>query len=119
MRDFLKLEIWQRSHKLTLKIYEVTKTYPKEELYGLCSQMRRSSSSVPTNLAEGCGRNSQAPLAHFFQIAAGFCSELLYQLILSKDLAYIADPIFKELNTETIEIRKMIYAYSGKIKADS
>ena len=81
--------------------------------------MRRSSSSVPTNLAEGCGRNSQAQLAHFFQIAAGSSSELLYQLILSKDLAYIADPIFKELNSETIEIRKMIYAYSEKIKADS
>jgi four helix bundle protein len=119
MRDFLKLEIWQRSHSLTLKIYEVTKTFPKEEVYGLSSQMRRSCSSIPTNIAEGCGRNSHAQTIHFFQISLGSCSELMYQLILCKDLTYIADSIFKELYNLTTEIRKMIYAYSQKLKADS
>ena len=116
MRDFLKLEIWQRSHKLTLAIYKVTKTFPKEELYGLSSQMRRSVSSIPTNIAEGCGRNSHAQMINFFQIAAGSCSELMYQIILCKDLSYITDSIFKELYAESIEIRKMIYAYSEKLK---
>lgn len=71
MRDYQHLEIWQRSHKLTLKIYSITQAFPKEELYGLVSQMRRSVSSVPTNIAEGCGRESIAELKRFLTIAAG------------------------------------------------
>lgn len=120
MRDFLKLEIWQRSHQLTLKIYRVTQNYPSEEKYGLTQQMRKASASIPTNIAEGCGRNSNSQLLHFLQIAAASASELEYHLILSRDLMYLPDQIFKELSTETIEIRKMIFAYSEKLlKADS
>ena len=62
MRDFQQLEFWQRNHKLTLRVYDLTKSFPKEELYGLISQMRRSASSIPTNIAEGCGRNSSVEL---------------------------------------------------------
>ena len=65
MRDFLQLEIWQRSHQLTLRVYTLTQSFPKEEIYGLTSQMRRSSYSIPTNIAEGCGRNSTAELNNF------------------------------------------------------
>ncbi|MDQ2721107.1 MAG: four helix bundle protein [Bacteroidota bacterium] len=115
MRNFQTLSFWQRSHQLTLRIYQTTKHYPKEELFGLTSQMRRSASSVPTNIAEGCGRNSNPQLSNFLQIALGSISELHYQLILSKDLFYINEPIFNELEIETVEIRKMIFAYSEKL----
>jgi four helix bundle protein len=115
MRDFTKLNCWQRSHQLTLKIYSITKSFPKDELFGLTSQMRRSSSSTSTNIAEGCGRSSNPQLKRFFDFAAGSISELQYQLILSKDLSYISESIFKELNIETIEIRKMIYSYVAKL----
>jgi four helix bundle protein len=117
MRDFLKLEIWQRSHQLTLKVYKVTTTFPKEEMYGLISQMRRSASSIPTNIAEGCGRNSEAQLSHFLQIAIGSCFELSYQVILAKDLSYISGDMFGELNNEINEVRKMTYVYAQKLKA--
>jgi four helix bundle protein len=119
MRNFQQLEIWQRSHQLTLRVYNITQSFPKEEVYGLTSQMRRSSSSVPTNIAEGCGRNSSLELNRFLVIAAGSLSELQYQFILSKDLKYLNEPIFKELFDETTQIRKMIHSYCEKLKADS
>lgn len=111
MRDFTKLEIWKRSHQLTLKIYSITKSFPKEELFGLTAQMRKSSSSMPTNIAEGCGRNTNPQLNRFLDIATGSASELQYQLILSKDLSYITGSVFLELHNETVEIRKMIRGY--------
>jgi four helix bundle protein len=115
MRNFLNLEIWKRSHQLTLKIYKITKYFPKEEIFGLTTQMRRSSSSIPTNVAEGCGRNSNPQLANFLQIASGSCSELQYQIILSKDLSYITEEVFNELLTDVIEVRRMIFGYWGKL----
>ena len=119
MRDFHQLAFWQQSHRLTLKIYQITRAFPKEELYGLVSQIRRSSSSVPTNIAEGCGRNSMPELKRFLAIASGSASELHYQLILSRDLDYISDPLFKELEDNLIQIKKMIYAYSLKLSSSS
>ncbi len=115
MRNFQELTIWQRSHLLTLKIYSISKKFPKDEMFGLTSQIRRSSSSIPTNIAEGCGRNSNAELNRFLVISAGSTSELQYQLILSKYLGYISELIFKELHNETIQIRKMIYSYCEKL----
>ena len=115
MRDFTKLEIWKRTHELTLKIYQITKQFPKDELFGLTSQIWRSASSIPTNIAEGCGRNSRQQLKHFFQIAIGSNSELLYQLILSKDLQYMSETSFINLYDETIQVSKMIYSYGEKL----
>lgn len=115
MRNFLNLKIWKRSHLFTLKIYNITKSFPREEVFGLSSQMRRSSSSIPTNIAEGCGRNTNPQFIHFLNIASGSCSEIQYQLILSKDLTYISEEAFEELHSEIIEIRKMIYHYASKL----
>ncbi len=115
MRDFQQFEFWQKGHQLTLRIYQSTKSFPKDEIYGLTSQMRRSASSIPTNIAEGCGRESNLEFKRYLIIAAGSCSELQYQLILSKDLKYISDDLFKELTDELIRIRKMIYSYSEKL----
>lgn len=119
MRDFQKLSVWQKSHSLTLKIYKLTSSFPHHELYGLSSQMRRSSCSIPTNIAEGCGRHTNAELNRFLMMAAGSSSELQYQLILARDLNYFSENLFKELYNETVEIRKMIYSLTQKIKADS
>ena len=115
MRDFQKLSIWQRSHQLTLETYKMNQNFPKEELFGLTSQMRRSVASVPTNIAEGCGRNSNAQLSNFLQISLGSISELHYQFILSKDLHYFNEPTFSKLEDEAIEIRRMIFAYRSKL----
>lgn len=115
MRNLLTLDIWKRSHILTLKIYKITKNFPKEEMFRLSSQMRRSASSIPTNIAEGCGRNTNPQFAHFLQISTGSCSEIQYQLILSKELSYISEEVFNELNSEAIEIRKMIFHYASKL----
>ena len=115
MRDFTQLSIWQKSHSLTLTIYRVTKDFPKEEIFGLTNQMRRSSYSIPTNIAEGCGRDTNPQLKHFLNIASGSATELQYQIILSKDLGYIGDDAFQELSNEIIEIKKMLYSFSKKL----
>ncbi|MFK7048911.1 four helix bundle protein [Flavobacterium columnare] len=97
------------SHSFTLKIYKVTSTFPKEELYGLSSQIRRSSSSIPTNIAEGSGRNSDKEFNQFLNIALGSACETEYQLILSKDLGYISLDNFNELDKQINHIKSKIY----------
>ena len=108
MRDFHKLMIWQRSHRLTLEIYKISKTFPKSEIFGLTSQIRRAVSSIPTNIAEGCGRNSSKEFAHFLQIAIGSATEVEYQLLLAHDINYINDDDYQVLTNETVAVRKMI-----------
>lgn len=117
MKKFQELLIWDRSHKLTLEIYNLTRTFPKEELYGLISQIRRSSASIPTNIAEGCGRNSDLDFNRFLVIAMGSASELEYQLLLSYDLKYCTLDDYKRLSNDLDEIRKMINSFSQKIHA--
>ena len=111
MRNFYELLIWQKSHQLTLKIYSISVGFPTEEIYGLVSQMRRSSSSIPANIAEGCGQNSNPEMRRFLIISTGSSSELEYQLYLSKDLNYIHETAFKELSESVIEVRKMIHSF--------
>ena len=118
MKDFKELKVWQRSHQITLKIYKITANFPKEELYGLVSQMRRSSSSIPTNIAEGCGRDSDADFARFLQIAMGSASELEYQLLLSVDLDFITQEAYQAINPELIETKRMLNSFLQKLKAN-
>lgn len=115
MRDFHKLLIWQRSHQLTLNVYKASKSFPNEELFGLTSQIRRAVSSIPTNIAEGCGRNSNKELAHFLQIAMGSASEVEYELLLANNLGYINDADYQALADETIAVRKMIVKYREEL----
>lgn len=89
MQDYKKLNVWQKGHELTLDVYKVTKHFSREEVYALTSQMRRASFSVPANVAEGCGRNSNAQLAQFLSIASGSAFELDYYLFLASELNYI------------------------------
>ncbi|MBO9594210.1 MAG: four helix bundle protein [Niabella sp.] len=115
MQDFTKLMIWQRSHSLTLNIYRVSRGFPKDERLALTYQIRKAAYSVPTNIAEGCGRRTVPQFKNFLDIAAGSATELHYQLILSKDLLYIDTPVAEALITEAIEIKKMIYGFMDKL----
>jgi four helix bundle protein len=80
MQDFKKLSVWQKAHILTLEVYKTTSGFPKEETYGLTSQIRRACSSIPSNIAEGCGRKGNVELSRFLQIAVSSASELQYQI---------------------------------------
>ena len=119
MRDFRKIQVWERAHHFTLKIYKITSPFPKDELYGLTSQMRRSAASIPANIAEGCGRDTQAELARFVHIAGGSASELEYHLILAHDLGYINDELYPKLNSEINEIKRMLNGFEKAVQANS
>lgn len=119
MKNFQDLVVWQKSHQLTINIYAVTKTFPKEELYGLVSQIRRSSVSIPSNISEGCGRHSDNELARFMVIASGSASELEYQLLLCKDLNIIPPSIYECLLKDLTEIHKMLNAFIQKLRPAS
>lgn len=116
MKNFRDLQIWDRSHQLTLEVYRLTHGFPKSETYGLVSQMRRSVSSIPTNIAEGSGRNTEKDFARFLDNAMGSASELEYQLILARDLEYISHDTYESKNSELIEIKRMLNAFLQKLR---
>ena len=118
MKDFRKQKVWQKSHRLTLALYKATSGFPKEELYGLTSQIRRAGYSIPANIAEGCGRDGDAELARFLQIAKGSASELEYHLLLGHDLGFLNDADYQQLNQETTELKQMLTSFIKKLKAD-
>ncbi len=94
MQNYKDLKVWAKSHQLTLKVYEITKLFPKEETYSLTNQLRRAASSIPANIAEGCGKNSNLEFAHYLNISLGSSNETEYFLILSKDLTYLKEDDF-------------------------
>ncbi|MBI4843098.1 MAG: four helix bundle protein [Nitrospirae bacterium] len=118
MRDFKTLSVWEKAHGLTQKVYHATSAFPREELYGLTSQIRRSCASVPTNIAEGCGRNSDAELARFLEIAMGSASELEYLLILTHDLHLLNSAEYDSLTGEVLEVKRMLATFIKKLRAD-
>lgn len=118
MKDFRKLQVWQKSHQLTLELYALTRSFPHDELYGLTAQIRRASSSIPANLAEGCGRNGDAELARFCIIAGGSASELEYHLLLAHDLKLIQPNVYQSLTQQTSEIKRMLTGFVQKLTAD-
>ena len=118
MRDFRKLSVWQKAHRLTLEVYRLTATFPPDERFGLTAQLRKSSASVPTNLAEGCGRFGERELACFVSIAAGSASEAEYQLLLARDLGYVPAETHERLEAAVNEIKKMLRALHGRLTAN-
>ena len=116
MRDFHQLSVWQKSHQFTLDIYALTRAFPKEELFGLTSQIRRSSSSIATNIAEGCGRGTDADFGRFLQMAMGSASESEYQILLSYDLTSIDENQYKQMNAKVTEIKRMLSSLISKTK---
>lgn len=109
IRDVTELEVFKYAHELTLKIYDITMAFPKEEVYGLIPQMRRSAYSICANLMEGSYRNNTKEFKQFCGIARGSCGELRYFLLLAKDLEYINQALSQELIEQTKTISKMLY----------
>jgi four helix bundle protein len=116
MQNYKELKVWEKAHSFTLEIYQVTNVFPKEEIYGLTSQMRRAAASIPVNIAEGCGRNSNLELANFLQISLGSSNEIEYDLLLAKDLDYLSEPKYSELNNLIGEIRAMLLSLIQKVR---
>ena len=116
MKNFRDLKVWKKAHLLTLDIYKLTASFPREERYGLTSQMRRSAVSVPSNLAEGCGRGSDAD--RFMQIAMGSASELEYQILLAHDLRFLKEADYSQGTSQVQEVKRMLSAFLKKLKAD-
>src|ERR1700730_10275470 len=114
MRTFHDLRVWHKSHVLTLDVYGVTRAFPKAELYGLTSQLRRAASSIPANLAEGCGRTSQRDLIRFLQLAAGSASELEYHLLLAQELNLMDASAYLRLVEEVSEVKRMLNSFTQK-----
>jgi len=118
VRDFKGLKVWEKAHHLPLAIYEVTRALPREELYGLTSQIRRACVSIPGNIAEGCGRNGDAELGRFLRIAMGSASELEYYLLLARDLGFLRLTDADRVAGETVEVKRMLASLIQKLKAD-
>lgn len=117
MKDFRQLKVWEKAHHLAVEVYKATAAFPKEELYGLTSQLRRASVSIPTNIAEGCGRNTDADFARFLQIAMGSASETEYELILAYDLHFLPKDRFEALQSEVEEVKKMLASLLKTLRA--
>jgi four helix bundle protein len=118
MKDFRDLRVWERAHKLTLEIYRLTATFPRHELYGMTSQIRRCSVSVGANIAEGCGKRGNGEFQRYLQIASGSASELDYHLLLARDLAFLVDADYRQAAKELLELRKMLSALLQKVEAE-
>jgi four helix bundle protein len=116
VRNYRELEVWEKSHKLTLELYKLSRGFPKEEMYGLTSQMRRAAVSIGANLAEGCGRRTSAELARFVRIAMGSASELDYHLLLCRDFEFIAEEQYDRAMRELVRIRKMLSGLLASIE---
>lgn len=117
MKDFRSLKVWEKSHALTLAIYKATEGFPKQELYSLTNQIQRAAVSIPANIAEGCGKDSDAELKRYFTIAMGSASELEYLLLLAHDLGYLQEKVYQSMQTELVETRKMLNAFIQKLKS--
>jgi four helix bundle protein len=119
MGDLRELKVWRKAHELTLAVYQATGAFPREDLYGLTSQLRRAAASIPANLSEGCGRNGDRELARFCVIALGSANELQYHLLLAHDLKLLKAAPYKELALRTVELRRMLSSLHRKLIADS
>jgi four helix bundle protein len=117
MRNFKDLTVWQTAHAMTLTIYEATRSFPKEELYGLTSQLRSSSASIGANIAEGSGRRSDAEICRFLRIARGSASEVEYHLLLAHDLHLLNDAQYRDLTHQADRVQRMLTALIQKLTA--
>ena len=116
MQNYKDLKVWKKAHQFTLLVYDVSKQFPKEEVYGLTSQLRRAASSIPANIAEGCGKSSSMDFAKFLNISLGSANESEYFILLAKDLTYISAEKFEFLYKQINEIKAMLIALIAKVR---
>ena len=117
MRDFRELQVWKKSHELTLLMYRATARFPMNERFELTNQIRRCASSIPANIAEGCGRRGNGELHRFLQIASGSGSELEYHILLARDLGYLEATEYEHLADKTVEVRRMLTSLIQRVDA--
>jgi len=118
VRDFREIKVWGKADSLTLEVYKATGTFPREETYGLTSQLRRSSASIAANIAEGFGRGGNTELALFLQIGMGSASEVEYHILLARDLNLLSKTNYDDLNARIIEVKRMLAALLMKVRRD-
>jgi four helix bundle protein len=118
MRDFRSLKVWQKAHEVTLSTYKSTLSFPRQETYGLVSQLRRAASSVPANIAEGCGCDGSREFARFLQIGLRSASEAEYHLLLARDLGYLELKTYEVLNDQVTEVKRMLTGLIQKLNAE-
>lgn len=111
MKDFRKLKVWEKAHAFALLLYRETQTFPSAEQYGLTSQLRRAAVSIASNIAGGCGRNSDAKLRRFCEIAMGSASEVEYQLLLCQDLGFLTSEKHTCLHDSLLDCKRMLNTF--------
>jgi four helix bundle protein len=119
MRDFRNTQAWHKAHALVLQTYRVTRSFPADERFNLTSQVRRAALSIPTSIAEGCGRETDRELARFLQIAAGSASELEYLMLAARDLSYIDAEAHGSLDISVNEVKKMLNAFVRSLRVSA
>jgi len=117
VRRFNQYLAFQRAHRLALDVYEATDDFPRTEQFGLTSQLRRAALSIPTNIAEGAGRTTQADFARFLGIACGSASETEYLLLFSRDRGYLADEVSTRLADDAIRVRQILYRLAERLRS--
>lgn len=115
MQAFRDLKVWNKAHEFTLDVYKQSAAFPRDEIYGLTSQLRRSAMSIAANIAEGCGRNGSNELRHFLEIAMGSASEVEYHLLLARDLGFLRNENHATLDDRICEIKRMLSALIKKL----
>jgi four helix bundle protein len=115
VRDFRELKVWSKAHQLVLDVYRATRSFPADERFGLTAHIRKSAGSIPSNIAEGCGRQTEKDFARFLSIAAGSTSETEYQLKLAHDLGFLEEAPFQQLVSDANEVKKMLNSLVKKI----
>ena len=118
MKDFRSLKVWQKAHEVTLSTYKSTVSFPRQESYGLVSQLRRAASSVAANIAEGCGCDGSREFARFLEIALRSASETEYHLLLARDLGYLELKTYEALNDQVTEVKRMLTGLIQKLNAE-
>jgi four helix bundle protein len=116
MRNYRDLQVWSKAHGLTLDLYRVSRGFPREEMFGVTSQLRRAAVSVGANLAEGCGRRTSTELARFVRVAMGSASELDYHLLLCRDLGFVKNDDFERAASGLTEVRKMLTSFLSAVE---
>jgi four helix bundle protein len=118
MKDFRDLQVWHKAHLLTLAAYRATSNFPKQELYGMTSQIRRCAASIAANIAEGCGKRGNGEFQRFLNVSTGSASELEYHFLLARDLGFIDGESYVPLNEAVVEVKRMLAALARKVDTE-
>jgi four helix bundle protein len=118
MKDFRDLKVWAKAHELAIDCYKLTANFPKHEIFGMVSQIRRAGSSIGANIAEGCGRGGNGEFQRFLQMAMGSASELENHLLLARDLQFLDGEIHSRIELQVIEVKKMLAGLIRKVDAE-